>query len=284
MKTIRPAIVFLLFCALCRPVFARQVGMEAIDGKTFSGIVRCHGRCDPNDAIELGMRVTGSAPVFAEGFECRGIDDGWAIDYSGKRGRPALHGGIDIPAPKETPIFAVADGEVVAMFDNQVTAVGVRLFLRHAPEQTGRSFWVYSEYAHLAELPPLRLGQKINRGEEVGKTSNTGISGQEAHERITGVSGRGPGRVRRDALHFSIMYSDSPDYAVLEGNGGYLIPVRGHWMDPVAFYRGLLPYDSNTLAPLPAADKQVVVPFQDDDGQLHPQNSKLIWPYACTRR
>lgn len=284
MKIIRLSVAFLSCGLIYRSVFAAQVGMGAIDTKTFSGIVRCTDRCDPHDAVDLGMRITGSTPVFDQRFQCPDLDEGWAIDYSGKRGRPALHGGIDIPAHRGTPILAVADGVVAAMFDNHETAVGVRLFLRHSPEQTGKPFWVYSEYAHLLELPPLAVGQKVKRGDEVGKTSNTGISGKEARERITGSSFRGPGRERRNALHFSIMYSDSPDYAVLEKKGGYLIPVRGRWMDPVAFYRSQPPYNSDALAALPETDKQVPIPCQDSEGKAHQPNTKLIWPYSCSRR
>lgn len=265
------------------PALADQVDVKRVDGKTYSGIVRCMKECNLQDAIDLGMRITGSEPLFDERFECRGIDDGWAIDYSDKRSRPALHGGIDIPAPRGTPILAIADGEVVALFDNHVTAVGVRVFLRHTPEQTGKPFWTYSEYAHLLQLPSLSIGQQVKRGDEVGKTGNTGISGQEARARAGDTSSR-RGKVRRDALHFSIMYSDTPDYAVINRNGGYLIPVAARWMDPVAIYRSAPPYDSDTLATLSSVDRKVPIPFQTANGEIHPGESKLIWPYACTPR
>lgn len=264
-------------------VHANPVDIKRVGAKTYSSIVRCLNECDLQDAIDLGMRITGSEPLFDERFECRGIDDGWAIDYSARRSRPALHGGIDIPAPRGTPILAIADGEVVALFDNHVTAVGVRVFLRHAPEQTGKPFWIYSEYAHLLQLPPFSIGQQVKRGDEVGKTSNTGISGQEARARAGDTSSR-RGKVRRDALHFSVMYSDSPDYAVIDRNGGYLIPVGARWMDPVAIYRSAPPYDSDTLATLSAADKNVPIPFQIVGGGVYPEGSKLIWPYACAPR
>lgn len=273
--------LLLSFLTLSASALAGPVDRSNLDDKTFSGIARCK-QCDPQDAIDLGMRITGSKPEFPVGFECRGIDDGWAIDYSRKRARTAMHGGIDIPAPRGTPILAVADGEVAAMFDNHETAVGIRVFLRHAPEQTGKQFWVYSEYAHLQELPQLQIGQAVKRGDVVGLTSNTGISGQEARARAGGKSSRG--RVRRDALHFSIMYSDNPDYVVLNRNGGYLVPVRGRWMDPVALYRSAMPHDSDALADLPENEKLVQIPFQTLNGKVQPYESKLIWPYSCEPR
>ena len=84
----------------------------SVGAKTFSGMTRCL-QCDPADARELGMEPTGLAPRFELNASCRSIDEGWAIDYSEKRGRVTYHGGIDIPAPKGTPILAVADGELV---------------------------------------------------------------------------------------------------------------------------------------------------------------------------
>jgi len=280
----RPLSLFLTlgFASVSASAHAAQVDRSELDDKTWSGVVRCM-QCDPKDAVELGMRITGTEPVFLANFNCRGIDDGWAIDYSSKRARNALHGGIDIPAPRGTPILAVADGKVVAMFDNHETAVGVRVFLQHSPEQTGKPFWVYSEYAHLQELPALQIGNQVNRGDVVGLTSNTGISGQAARAKAGGLSS-GPGKTRRDALHFSIMYSESPDYAVLQKNGGYLVPVRAKWMDPVAFFRGTPPYDSDAVAELKESEKQVRIPLQTSNGEIHPAESKLIWPYACVPR
>jgi hypothetical protein len=278
----RTALWVTALCLGASPLLAGQVDMDRIDDKTFSGIVRCMKNCDPQDAVDLGMKVTGSEPVFDDRHSCRHIDEAWAIDYGAKRSRAALHGGIDIPAPRGTPILAVADGSVVAMFDNHETAVGVRVFLQHAPEQTGKPFWAYSEYAHLQELPPLAIGQPVRRGGEVGKTGNTGISGAEARARAGDFNART--RARRDAVHFSIMYSDTPDYAIFKKNGGYLIPVGGRWMDPVAFYRAAPPYDSDALLPLPEAEKRPSVPFQTETGEVVPSASKLVWPYACNPR
>lgn len=278
----RTALLVTALCLSSCPIRAGQVGMDLVDDKTFSGIVRCMKNCDLQDAIDLGMKTTGSEPVFDDRYSCRHIDEAWAIDYGAKRSRAALHGGIDIPAPRGTPILAIADGTVVAMFDNHVSAVGVRIFLQHSPEQTGKPFWVYSEYAHLLELPPLVIGQQVRRGDEVGKTSNTGISGAEARARAGDNSARMG--VRRDAIHFSIMYSNTPDFAIFKKNGGYLIPVSGRWMDPVAFYRPAPPYDSDALLALPEVEKRVSVPFQTEAGEVMPPSSKLIWPYACNPR
>jgi hypothetical protein len=55
-------------------------------------------------------------------------------------------------------------------------------------------------------------------------------------------------------------------------------------MDPVAIYRSAPPYDSDTLATLSSVDRKVPIPFQTANGEIHPGESKLIWPYACTPR
>ena len=152
--------------------------------------------------------------------------------------------------------------------------------MQHAPGQTGKPFWTHSEYAHLRELPALQIGSQVKRGDVVGLTSNTGISGQQARAKAEAPStSTGTGKACRSALHFSIMYSDRPDYAVLARLGGYLVPVRARWMDPVAFYRSGLPYDSDALANLEEGKKQVQIPFQTPDGKLHPAETRRIWPY-----
>jgi hypothetical protein len=52
-------------------------------------------------------------------------------------------------------------------------------------------------------------------------------------------------------------------------------------MDPNAFYRLELPYDSQFLVKLPNDQKQVSVPYMKADGTLVPAGTKRIWPYVC---
>lgn len=52
-----------------------------------------------------GVIETYLEPSFIDGGKCPEIDsEKWAIDYSYKRRRPALHKGIDIPERRGTPI------------------------------------------------------------------------------------------------------------------------------------------------------------------------------------
>lgn len=211
-----------------------------------------------------GVIKTGLYPEFIGGAHCPEIDsEAWAIDYSAKRGKAALHRGVDIPQSRGTPIRAVADGVVVGRFMNEGRKDGIAVVLRHTPEQTGMKFWTYSQYTHLQEMSPLPIGTRVKIGNEIGKTSNTGKMGR---------------RVRRDALHFAIFYSAYPEWS---NDGSVVTPKDGYFMDPSAFYRLQPPYDSPSMSRLPSDQKNVPVPYMKADGTLVPSDTKRIWPYVC---
>ena len=187
----------------------------------------------------------------------------WAIDYTHKRNRAALHKDIDIPQPSGTPVRAVADGVVVGKFENKNNRKGIEVMLRHTPVKTVLPYWTYSQYPHLQEMPPQPIGAQVIMGEEIGKTANTGKMGK---------------KVRRDALHFAILYSTIPEWS---NDGVVVTPAGGYYMDPIAFYRLEPPYDSQSLVKLSRNQKQVPVPYMKTDGTLVPAKTKRIWPYVC---
>jgi len=213
-----------------------------------------------------GAIETGLEPAFIGGAGCPPIDsEKWAIDYSHKRPWPAIHKGIDIPQPNGTPIRAVAAGTVVGKFMNEGNRKGIEVMLRHTPGQTGLAFWTYTQYTHLREMSPLAIGARVEMGQEIGKTSNTGKMGR---------------RVRRDALHFAILYSERPEWS---NDGRFVTPKESYWMDPNALYRKQPPFDSPSLKALPEAERKVPVSFMAEDGGFVPPDTKIIWPYACER-
>ncbi len=217
-----------------------------------------------------GLVPTGLGPRFPAGATCLGIDDFYAMDYSFKRRSQVYHGGFDIPAPWDTPVLAVAAGTVVGRFMGNDTQRGVEVILRHSPEDTGLPFWVYTQYAHLAALPPQGLGQRVRMGEVIGQTSNTG------QDRNGGDSNH-----RRPALHFVAWFSPDRQFADI---GSAIVPVQGQWMDPHTLYRGKPPFVSSQAADLPDAEKWVNIPIMFANGATAPPNTRLIWPYACRKR
>jgi murein DD-endopeptidase MepM/ murein hydrolase activator NlpD len=211
-----------------------------------------------------GVIETHLYPEFINGADCPEIDsEKWAIDYSHKRNKKALHKGIDIPQPRGKPIRAIAEGVVVGRFLNDGNRKGIEIMLRHTPGQTGLPYWTYSQYTHLQEMPPLPVGTKVRIGDEIGKTSNTGKMGK---------------RVRRDALHFAILFSTYPEWS---NDRAVVTPKDGHFMDPNAFYRLEPPYDSPSLSSLPDEHKSVPIPYMSNNGSFVPPNTKRIWPYPC---
>lgn len=257
-----------------------RVGRAALAPEVISGIGR-GPRSDPKDAQDRGMIETGLEPKFDEKVECPVIDDGWAINYTKRRGRVAFHGGIDIPARRGTPVLAVANGIVVGKLMNENNPKGIEIILRHRPQDTGLPVWVYTQYTHLLEMPSLAIGQRIRMGQEIGKTSNTGISGAEARRRGGDAEDtkRFWGRIRRDALHFGVLYSVSPKFMQ---NERVFIPVDGYWMDPNALYRTSPPYDSASLKALADGQKRIPIPYILPSGETRPAGTKVIWPYPCT--
>jgi murein DD-endopeptidase MepM/ murein hydrolase activator NlpD len=237
-------------------VGSRAIGEEALKGITRTGPQHAQA------AIDRGMIPTGLTPKFKAGVYCRDVDDGWAQEGGGGKG--GTHGGIDIPMPRGTPVRAIAAGEVVNKGLHGNDPQGIQIWLRHSPEDTGLTIWSYSQYAHLLELPEFPLGHRVRMGEAIGKTSNTGTGGGK----------------RRDALHFAIVYSDSRKFFV---NDALVVPLDGRWMDPIAIYRNGPPFDSQSMKALPANQKQIAIPFMLEDGTTVPADTKLIWPYFCSK-
>ena len=202
------------------------VGKDEIDKFTLCAMGRLK-KCTMEPAIERGLFETGLRPRFPDTADCRDIDDHWAIDYTAKRkGKEYYHGGIDMPAPSGTPIIAAADGTIIGKFLGEGTPRGIEIVLRHSPQDTGLPVWTYTQYTHFSEMPKQEVGQRVNMGEVLGPTGNSGIdvkTGKQSER-------------RRTAIHFAVFYNTRGNYAVLP-KGDYIIPAEGKWMDPNAMFR-----------------------------------------------
>lgn len=98
----------------------------------------------------------------------------------GRRYHPVLktlraHTGVDITAPKGTPVYATADGTVSG--ENPGSGYGIVVVLNH-----GYSYQTL--YAHLSKKA-VRPGQKVKRGQVVGYVGSTGMaSGSHLHYEV----------------------------------------------------------------------------------------------------
>lgn len=107
--------------------------------------------------------------------------------------RAGVHEGIDFPAPTGTPVLAAAGG-IVARVDQsfidwtreqQEAALSEALTLGYTPAATldrirGRQVWIdhgkgmITRYAHLSEVAPLAVGDKIEAGTMIGEVGSSG--------------------------------------------------------------------------------------------------------------
>jgi murein DD-endopeptidase MepM/ murein hydrolase activator NlpD len=81
--------------------------------------------------------------------------------------RRKMHTGIDFTCPKGTPIHSSGDGKIVSI-KHMKSGYGTHVIINHG-------FGYKSLYAHMSEVD-VTLGQKIKRGQIIGKVGSTGTS------------------------------------------------------------------------------------------------------------
>lgn len=106
-------------------------------------------------------------------------------------GQPANHTGIDIPAPAGTPIYAAADGIVTTVNTNKYASTyGYYCIISHGGGYS-------TVYAHQKQVPIVKVGQTVKKGQIIGYVGSTGRStGNHLHFEIR------IDNVRYDALRF----------------------------------------------------------------------------------
>ena len=222
--------------------------------------------------IARGFVTTGLVPVYPQDAICPTVNSPFASTTRGD-GSPrqrmfflGYHGGIDIPVPEGTPVLAVAAGKVVHKSPGESIG-GIGLVLQHAPEDTGFAVWLYTEYKHLAEMPKLELGARVKRGEAIAISGRTGT--ESGHY---GPSGH-------PHLHLTAWFAATEAFDARR----IFVPKDGHWMDPLALFRGP-PADSPSVVALPAEAKRVAISYVVATGVAFPTDAKIVWPLACARR
>src|SRR5262245_20531272 len=141
MKSLRSTALILVMVVNILPFCAQATSDQIMEGLTTGDALdretKCAiGRfriCEIEQAQARGLIETGLSPSFPENAKCRGIDERYAISYTSKRDREQYHGGIDMPAPRGTPMVAAAAGTVVGKFEGERSYRGIEIVLRHSP-------------------------------------------------------------------------------------------------------------------------------------------------------
>lgn len=114
------------------------------------------------------------------------IEKGEITSGFGVRRHPVLgvlkmHDGIDMVLPIGTPVFATADGEIESAEVHG--GYGRTITIKH--EQSGYR----TVFAHLSSFN-VQKGQKVKRGDMIGKSGNSGMStGPHLHYEVTSLDG-----------------------------------------------------------------------------------------------
>jgi murein DD-endopeptidase MepM/ murein hydrolase activator NlpD len=160
-----------------------------------------------DNLAESAIAVPSDKPVKTAEFT-----SGYGIRSDPFQGRAARHAGIDLAAPVGTPIYATADG-IVSEAGYNSGGYGNLIKLDH-----GRG--IETRYGHLSSIL-VRAGQRIVRGQQIGRMGSTGRStGSHLHYEVR-IDGR--------AVN-PIPFMKSNDYLVaMQRNSG-----GTHSMDAVA--------------------------------------------------
>ena len=109
-----------------------------------------------------------------------------ADTFDDARGEGRVHDAIDIMAPRGTPVLAAASGTVEKLFDSQ--RGGLTVYIRRPGGQ-----WI-DYYAHLdGYAPGLAEGQKVARGQPIGRVGSTGDASPEAPHLHYAINAMAPG-------------------------------------------------------------------------------------------
>ncbi|OYY81381.1 MAG: hypothetical protein B7Y33_01870 [Hydrogenophilales bacterium 16-62-9] len=217
--------------------------------------------------------ASGLSVAFPSGYACEPIASPFASptrhDGSMRRDdrNKGLHGGIDLSLEIGTPLLAIADGEVIALGKGGALE-GIYRWLRHTPEDTGTRYFIFSKYQHLSTLPTLKVGERVKAGKVIGLSGATGTAGK--HYGPTGYP----------HLHLSTFYGPSDEYEI-KGMFGSMVHGKDARLDDslILYLDGL--DDLSAIRSLTDERKTIRPAVVGDDGRIHPEGRKTVWPVSC---
>src|ERR1051325_5232803 len=167
-------------------------------------LLRVHPALDNGGAVDVSQHVEASLALPVEGAKASSIQSGFGAP---RDGGARMHQGVDIFAPRGTPVLAAADGLVTSV---GVNGLGGNVVWQFRPMR-GESLY----YAHL-DTQLVKAGSYVSRGDVLGTVGNTGNArGGPTH------------------LHFGIYARDGavdplPYLAAVAPPGGRAPSVRSH--------------------------------------------------------
>ena len=129
---------------------------------------------------QQGLKTT--APVSGETLMGYSME---ALSYNQTTRDWRVHNGVDIAASEGTPVVASADGQVVAV--RQDDTLGTTVVIRHNGGYT-------TQYSNLSEEVSVKVGDAVSMGQTIGTVGATALveSAMGSH------------------LHFAVTYQDQP--------------------------------------------------------------------------
>jgi murein DD-endopeptidase MepM/ murein hydrolase activator NlpD len=157
-----------------RPVSVTVEGDAHRDWGLMQGFLTLPFKCCPQYTRPSPFGFTGMVDIDRRPGYVRSFDPAQVPTNTESGGNPPWaydqHDGLDFCVPEGTEVVAAAPGEVVASaYEPQ--GAGHLVIIYHPSSNT------YTFYAHLAEKH-VAVGQRVNRGQPIGLSGNTGLSGE----------------------------------------------------------------------------------------------------------
>lgn len=104
--------------------------------------------------------------------------------FTAARAEGRAHDAIDIPAPKDTPVLAAADGTIIKLFLSKPGGITI-----YQLDPDNRTVYYYAHLDHYAD--GMEVGKVLHRGDTiayVGDTGNAGPGNYHLHFSVSIVS------------------------------------------------------------------------------------------------